>query len=219
MLCWAYCIVWGTEKEIWRVTRQMVKANSGLSRSRAFGRRAPLVGLSINPPAFVSKADAMAGSRNPFLCQFLTNPVIHFFDMTSSDFVTILQFGVYSAIACRDIQDVQRSYMPRCSCLADQIPRNASRRNGKPASCESYMYKCGCLADNCRNASRRNGKPASCEPCRINKTRCDHGMPKCDRCKQRGIEERCFYHPAPLTKPRTTTDGAGTGESRPLKRK
>jgi hypothetical protein len=174
------------------VTRQMVKANSGLSRSRAFGRRAPLVGLSINPPAFVSKADAMAGSRNPFLCQFLTNPVIHFFDMTSSDFVTILQFGVYSAIACRDIQDVQRSYMPRCSCLADQIPRNASRRNGKPASCE---------------------------PCRMNKTRCDHGMPKCDRCKQRGIEERCFYHPAPLTKPRTTTDGAGTGESRPLKRK
>jgi hypothetical protein len=174
------------------VTRQTVKANSGLSRSRAFGRRAPLVGLSINPPAFVSKADAMAGSRNPFLCQFLTNPVIHFFDMTSSDFVTILQFGVYSAIACRDIQDVQRSYMPRCSCLADQIPRNASRRNGKPASCE---------------------------PCRMNKTRCDHGMPKCDRCKQRGIEERCFYHPAPLTKPRTTTDGAGTGESRPLKRK
>lgn len=71
---------------------------------------------------------------------------------------------------------------------------------------------------NHRNASRRNGKPASCEPCRINKTRCDHGQPKCDRCKQRGIEERCFYHPAPLTKPRNT-DEAGTGESRPLKRK
>ncbi|KAH7067533.1 hypothetical protein BKA63DRAFT_557128 [Paraphoma chrysanthemicola] len=69
------------------------------------------------------------------------------------------------------------------------------------------------------NASRRNGKPASCEPCRINKTRCDHGRPKCDRCKQRGIEERCFYHPAPLTKPRSTKDEAGTGESRPLKRK
>jgi hypothetical protein len=72
---------------------------------------------------------------------------------------------------------------------------------------------------NHRNASRRNGKPASCEPCRLNKTRCDHGMPKCDRCKQRGIEERCFYHPAPLTKPRNTTNDAGTGESRPLKRK
>ncbi|KAH3974485.1 hypothetical protein HBH98_088140 [Parastagonospora nodorum] len=68
------------------------------------------------------------------------------------------------------------------------------------------------------NASRRNGKPASCEPCRINKTRCDHGRPKCDRCKQRGIEERCFYHPAPLTKPRPADD-VGTGESRPLKRK
>jgi hypothetical protein len=72
---------------------------------------------------------------------------------------------------------------------------------------------------NLRNASRRNGKPASCEPCRINKTRCDHGMPKCDRCKQRGIEERCFYHPAPLTKPRHIIDDAGTAESRPLKRK
>jgi hypothetical protein len=73
---------------------------------------------------------------------------------------------------------------------------------------------------NHRNASRRNGKPASCEPCRINKTRCDHGTPKCDRCKQRGIEDRCFYHPAPLTKPRNTADdSAGTGEARPLKRK
>jgi hypothetical protein len=72
--------------------------------------------------------------------------------------------------------------------------------------------------DQNRNASRRNGKPASCEPCRINKTKCDHGMPKCDRCKQRGIEERCFYHPAPLTKPRNN-DETGTGESRPLKRK
>jgi hypothetical protein len=111
--------------------------------------------------------------------------------MICSSHMAILQFGVYSAIPCRDIQNVR----------------------------QSYMYKCGCLADNCRNASRRNGKPASCEPCRINKTRCDHGMPKCDRCKQRGIEERCFYHPAPLTKPRTTTDDAGTGESRPLKRK
>ncbi|KAL6709133.1 hypothetical protein ACN47E_001949 [Coniothyrium glycines] len=72
-----------------------------------------------------------------------------------------------------------------------------------------------------RNASssRRNGKPASCEPCRINKTKCDHGHPKCDRCRQRGIEDRCFYHPAPLTKPRANGDESGTGESRPLKRK
>ncbi|KAL5120002.1 hypothetical protein ACEQ8H_002100 [Pleosporales sp. CAS-2024a] len=44
-------------------------------------------------------------------------------------------------------------------------------------------------------------------------------MPKCERCKQRGIEHRCFYHPAPLTKPRPTADDAATAESRPLKRK
>ncbi|XPS70169.1 hypothetical protein M3J09_002409 [Ascochyta lentis] len=74
------------------------------------------------------------------------------------------------------------------------------------------------------NASRRNGKPASCEPCRVNKTRCDHTFPKCDRCRQRGIEDRCFYHPAPLTKPRGGLPDeahieARSGESRPLKRK
>lgn len=67
--------------------------------------------------------------------------------------------------------------------------------------------------------SRRNGKPASCEPCRLNKTKCDHGHPKCERCRQRGIEDRCFYHPAPLTKPHKTADESGTGEARPLKRK
>ncbi|KAF2633031.1 hypothetical protein BU25DRAFT_358017 [Macroventuria anomochaeta] len=74
------------------------------------------------------------------------------------------------------------------------------------------------------NASRRNGKPASCEPCRLNKTKCDHTYPKCDRCRQRGIEDRCFYHPAPLTKPRNEHPDepqteAQSGESRPLKRK
>ncbi|OAL46574.1 hypothetical protein IQ07DRAFT_574574 [Pyrenochaeta sp. DS3sAY3a] len=69
------------------------------------------------------------------------------------------------------------------------------------------------------NSSRRNGKPASCEPCRLNKTKCDHGHPKCDRCRQRGIEDRCFYHPAPLTKPRNSVNDSNTGESRPLKRK
>ncbi|KAF2999680.1 hypothetical protein E8E13_002029 [Curvularia kusanoi] len=47
---------------------------------------------------------------------------------------------------------------------------------------------------------------------------------RCDRCRQRGIEDRCFYHPAPLTKPRNehpdeTPNEARTGESRPLKRK
>ncbi|KAF1957989.1 hypothetical protein CC80DRAFT_470147 [Byssothecium circinans] len=69
--------------------------------------------------------------------------------------------------------------------------------------------------------SRRNGKPASCEPCRINKTRCDHTYPVCDRCVQRGIADKCTYHPAPLTKPRTT-DNRSTKDpssSRPVKRK
>ncbi|KAJ4983250.1 fungal specific transcription factor [Stagonosporopsis vannaccii] len=47
---------------------------------------------------------------------------------------------------------------------------------------------------------------------------------RCDRCRQRGIEDRCFYHPAPLTKPRNehppeTSNEARSGESRPLKRK
>ncbi|ORY15257.1 hypothetical protein BCR34DRAFT_558944 [Clohesyomyces aquaticus] len=60
------------------------------------------------------------------------------------------------------------------------------------------------------NSSRRNGKPASCEPCRKNKTRCDHAFPKCDRCHQRGIADQCFYHPAPLTKPK---DGRNANSS------
>lgn len=81
----------------------------------------------------------------------------------------------------------------------------------------------GCLlmlinASRNANSNRRNGKPASCEPCRLNKTKCDHGHPKCGRCQQRGIEDRCFYHPAPLTRPRNVVDEAGTGEARPPKR-
>lgn len=47
---------------------------------------------------------------------------------------------------------------------------------------------------------RRNGKAASCEPCRKRKTRCDHGRPVCKRCRQRGQQSTCFYHPAPLTR-------------------
>lgn len=53
------------------------------------------------------------------------------------------------------------------------------------------------------SARRRNGKPASCEPCRRDKVRCDHALPTCTRCKDRGITARCFYHPAPLTRTRT----------------
>ncbi|KAF2003421.1 hypothetical protein P154DRAFT_86277 [Amniculicola lignicola CBS 123094] len=48
---------------------------------------------------------------------------------------------------------------------------------------------------------RRNGKPRSCEPCRISKIRCGHETPKCHKCQARGMEEQCFYHPAPMTKP------------------
>jgi hypothetical protein len=47
---------------------------------------------------------------------------------------------------------------------------------------------------------RRNGKISSCEPCRTSKVRCDHKTPRCDRCRLRGIESQCVYHPAPLTK-------------------
>ncbi|CDM32172.1 Zn(2)-C6 fungal-type DNA-binding domain [Penicillium roqueforti FM164] len=47
---------------------------------------------------------------------------------------------------------------------------------------------------------RRNGKPASCEPCRRDKVRCDHALPVCTRCRDRGVSMRCYYHPAPLTR-------------------
>lgn len=46
---------------------------------------------------------------------------------------------------------------------------------------------------------RRNGTIASCEPCRKRKLRCDHGRPVCERCRQRGQESICIYHPAPLS--------------------
>ena len=47
---------------------------------------------------------------------------------------------------------------------------------------------------------RRNGKPRSCEPCRLAKAACDHTLPRCGRCIRRGIDDRCTYHPAPMTK-------------------
>ncbi|KAJ6043572.1 uncharacterized protein N7446_001770 [Penicillium canescens] len=49
---------------------------------------------------------------------------------------------------------------------------------------------------------RRNGQLSSCEPCRKSKLRCDHRSPVCGRCLN-GRAERCFYHPSPLTQPRT----------------
>ncbi|EME48148.1 hypothetical protein DOTSEDRAFT_147401 [Dothistroma septosporum NZE10] len=56
--------------------------------------------------------------------------------------------------------------------------------------------------------SRRNGKAASCEPCRRGKIRCDHQRPTCGRCQRRNLTAQCFYHPAPLTKPRGSGSAA-----------
>ncbi|KNG82297.1 hypothetical protein ANOM_008700 [Aspergillus nomiae NRRL 13137] len=53
-----------------------------------------------------------------------------------------------------------------------------------------------------RGMVRKNGKPISCEPCRISKIRCDHQQPTCRRCDVRGLSSKCYYHPAPLTRPR-----------------
>ncbi|KAL4884575.1 hypothetical protein BJY04DRAFT_168101 [Aspergillus karnatakaensis] len=49
-------------------------------------------------------------------------------------------------------------------------------------------------------AIRRNGLLQSCEPCRKSKLKCDHGRPICGRCIAKSITQRCFYHPAPMTK-------------------
>ncbi|KAF1811424.1 hypothetical protein P152DRAFT_399088 [Eremomyces bilateralis CBS 781.70] len=49
---------------------------------------------------------------------------------------------------------------------------------------------------------RKNGKQQSCEPCRKAKVKCDHASPVCGRCRIRGRASQCYYHPAPLTKPR-----------------
>lgn len=50
-----------------------------------------------------------------------------------------------------------------------------------------------------RGINRRNGKQRSCEPCRKGKARCDHRIPVCRRCQAKGIADKCYYHPAPLT--------------------
>ncbi|KAL4777973.1 hypothetical protein BJX76DRAFT_180889 [Aspergillus varians] len=49
-------------------------------------------------------------------------------------------------------------------------------------------------------AIRRNGLLQSCEPCRKSKLKCDHGRPVCGRCIAKSITQRCFYHPAPMTR-------------------
>ncbi|KAG4026127.1 hypothetical protein MFRU_045g00720 [Monilinia fructicola] len=47
---------------------------------------------------------------------------------------------------------------------------------------------------------RRNGKLPSCEPCRVGKLACGHEQPYCGRCVRRGLESRCWYHPAPMSR-------------------
>ncbi|KAI9368876.1 hypothetical protein BJX61DRAFT_536878 [Aspergillus egyptiacus] len=56
-------------------------------------------------------------------------------------------------------------------------------------------------------AVRRNGLQQSCEPCRKSKLKCDHRRPVCGRCMAKQITQRCFYHPAPMTKPDTSSRG------------
>lgn len=58
---------------------------------------------------------------------------------------------------------------------------------------------------------RRNGQRPSCEPCRKSKLACDHSLPICGRCRRRKIEEKCHYHPAPMSR----TTGYGTGNMSP----
>lgn len=53
-------------------------------------------------------------------------------------------------------------------------------------------------------ARRRNGKQQACEPCRKGKLACDHGAPHCGRCLRRKMTARCIYHPAPMTKSRSS---------------
>ena len=62
---------------------------------------------------------------------------------------------------------------------------------------------------------RRNGKLWSCEACRKGKLACDHRRPVCSRCLKRGKADQCVYHPAPLTKPRTST-GSGVQRTGPI---
>lgn len=52
-------------------------------------------------------------------------------------------------------------------------------------------------------ATRRNGALQSCEPCRRSKQRCDHERPVCRRCAAKRMSDKCFYHPAPMTRRRS----------------
>lgn len=62
-----------------------------------------------------------------------------------------------------------------------------------------------------RAGYRRNGLQASCETCRKRKTKCDHRRPVCTYCDTHQLQ--CFYHPAPMSKPRSKP---GTASNSPL---
>ena len=63
---------------------------------------------------------------------------------------------------------------------------------------------------------RRNGRLQACEPCRISKGRCDHATPVCNRCVSRGKSQACVYHPAPMTKHKTSSISTPAKLLRPL---
>ncbi|OQE47289.1 hypothetical protein PENCOP_c001G08116 [Penicillium coprophilum] len=73
--------------------------------------------------------------------------------------------------------------------------------------------------DDRRSASpvtRKNGTLQSCEPCRRSKQRCDHDRPICRRCTSKGISDKCFYHPAPMTRQRPSDSANSSRVSRRL---
>lgn len=63
-------------------------------------------------------------------------------------------------------------------------------------------------------AIRRNGLLQSCEPCRKSKLKCDHGRPVCGRCIAKSITQRCFYHPAPMTKQESPVPAPGQRQAK-----
>ncbi|KAE8375021.1 hypothetical protein BDV26DRAFT_25387 [Aspergillus bertholletiae] len=64
------------------------------------------------------------------------------------------------------------------------------------------------------NTLRKNGRLTSCEPCRISKIGCDHRRPICTRCETRRLSKKCYYHPAPMTKPRKVSASEHDGTLR-----
>lgn len=61
-----------------------------------------------------------------------------------------------------------------------------------------YNAACGMAPSKATVALRRNGRQQSCERCRKLKIRCDHAMPICGRCLEKGLG--CVYATAPMTR-------------------